>query len=148
MGVYRTDENYDSKVCPNIFLSEDSLAWNRHKNVYTAHELLLMKPIFDRGRFYYSFLASNLWVFGLLPNMYQSFDETSFSPASPLTENTLVERVFRITNKAFMKLQLWYMRKKKTVEVTEANLIHFKKNDNLDWILKSYEKRLQKLKLN
>lgn len=44
-----------------------------------------------------------------------------------------------------MKLQLRYMAKRKTTEITEPGRIRFHPQDARKWVLKGYEKRLKKL---
>ena len=65
----RVEKNASNKVCLNLFFDESDLeAPNYKKNYYIAHEILQMKPIFDRKDTYARFLNANTWVFRIFPN--------------------------------------------------------------------------------
>ena len=49
-------------------------------------------------------------------------------------------RLVNLLEKIATKLQLKYIEKKRTNEVTNKHMIHFRKNDNTGWILESYKK--------
>lgn len=134
LGDYRTDSKRQAKICPNIFVTEDSLYWD-DRNVYIAHEIMLMKPVFDRGGYYFKFLKENGWVIDFLPHTYnvehlRVFYEIYKKQPSNIFLNYL--------EKILMKIQLWYMKDKKTFEVTTEKLIHFKKNDHSERILREF----------
>ncbi|OGC68943.1 hypothetical protein A2415_04040 [candidate division WWE3 bacterium RIFOXYC1_FULL_39_7] len=125
------------KLCPNLFVDESALEWPKEKQtVYTAHEIALIHPIFQRENTYFKFLAANDWVKKYLPHFNL---ETGNLPKS----KTKLSLVDGIENTA-MKLQMMYMKRKKTKEVTNKHIIHFNKNDNGPMILEHFEK-LQKV---
>lgn len=55
------------KCCLNILIDENNLAQNG-KDIYTAHEVLQLKVLWEKGDVYSKFLAANSWVFKFLPN--------------------------------------------------------------------------------
>ncbi len=55
------------KVCLNLILEEDRLEQKR-QDLYTAHEVLQMKLLWQRDNMYEKFLEINAWVFKFLPN--------------------------------------------------------------------------------
>ncbi|MBI4091177.1 hypothetical protein HY419_00330 [candidate division WWE3 bacterium] len=142
--VYRTDKHEGGKICPNIFIDESDLSWNINRNEYIAHEVLLMKPALDKGDYYFKFLGSNLWVNNFLPHH-------NLSHITDIPESRPGEKEKRglkdFLEKILMKVQLWYMRNKKTNEITTQRLIHFRRDDHTNRILNSFKENLQKLKL-
>jgi len=64
-----SQRDYKNKVCLNLFFDETKLNIpNFKKNYYIAHEIIQMKPIFDRKDTYARFLNANTWVFRIFPN--------------------------------------------------------------------------------
>jgi len=60
---------YKNKVCLNLFFDEGNLLVPEFKrNYYVAHEVLQMRPIFNKDCVYEKFLYQNNWVFELFPN--------------------------------------------------------------------------------
>ena len=66
-GQYRRPNKIKDKICPNLLLSEDALEFLDH-DLFTAHEIVQMKPIFERDNTYQKFLRANGWVKEFLPN--------------------------------------------------------------------------------
>ena len=59
--------------CPNFWLDTLSLTIDDSKqSLYTAHEVLQIVPLLDRGDTYQSFLKANAWTKKYLANAYQS----------------------------------------------------------------------------
>ena len=61
---------HKNKVCPNIFLDTNNLKI-KERNLYTAHEVLQAKCLFDRGGIEKKWLIENSWTKKYLPNAYQ-----------------------------------------------------------------------------
>jgi hypothetical protein len=61
------DKEIKDKICLNMFLDEEAMSLG-NRNLYTAHEAVQMRPVFDRGGCYEKFLSSNRWVLEYLPN--------------------------------------------------------------------------------
>lgn len=69
----RSDAAPADKICVNLFLDESRLSWPAKKrDLYTAHEIVQVKSLFEREGTYKRFLESNTWVKNFLPN---SLDE-------------------------------------------------------------------------
>lgn len=59
----------NNKICPNLWLDETTLTIPPHlRNLYTAHEIAQIKPLFDRFETYQQFVSANLWVKHYLAN--------------------------------------------------------------------------------
>lgn len=67
LGVYRRPGRIKDMICPNMLISEEALKI-KPQDLFTAHEVAMMKPIFDRDRTYQKFLKANLWLKKFLPN--------------------------------------------------------------------------------
>lgn len=132
LGRYRTQEDPSGKLCPNIFISVDNLGWPRTKrNVYVAHEILLMQPVFNRNQTYFKFIEANTWVFDYFSHLsidYKHKKQERFKESSLLD---LFERFLMI-------FQIWYMKNKKTSEIVSRDVIHFDKTDHSATILKNF----------
>jgi len=59
-----------NKICLNMFMMEDALVL-QEQDLFTAHEVLQMEPVFDRGHIYKRFLQANKWVKSYLPNAWR-----------------------------------------------------------------------------
>ncbi len=122
-------------ICPNIFVSEDNLAWeDKRRNLYVAHEIAQMYPLINRDNIYFRFLEANKWIFEYFGNLPVNLPDKFAQITCP--SNCVLDFLERLA----MKLQLSYMKKKKTVEITTATLIHFNKGDSTKKILKRYQK--------
>lgn len=62
--------NGHDRICPNIFLDINHLEI-KEKNLYTAHEVLQAKCLFDRGEVEKKWLNKNKWTKKFLPNAYK-----------------------------------------------------------------------------
>lgn len=67
----REDKEVGGKVCVNLLLEEDQLI-QKKKDLYTAHEVLQMRVLWQRENIYSKFLEENEWVFKFLPNWTSS----------------------------------------------------------------------------
>uniref|UniRef100_A0A7C4TIM0 Polymerase nucleotidyl transferase domain-containing protein n=1 Tax=candidate division WWE3 bacterium TaxID=2053526 RepID=A0A7C4TIM0_UNCKA len=139
MGELRTEESSKQKICPNIFIDESNLAWPKNKrNVYTAHEVLMVRPLFDRDNTYLKFLKANIWIKGYFGNLECDLEHTR---TSGLERNVL----FNLVEKIAMFLQKKYMGGKITNEITKPNFIHFNKTDSSTKILAKFNESKGKL---
>ena len=125
------------KICTNLYMDESKMAWEENgRNLYIAHDIVLMNPIIDKKNTYVKFLNMNRWVLDFLSNFpitKLEKNENKNKLTSPLVD--MVERIF-------MNIQVKHMRSKLTTERVSKYLIHFNKNDNCGRILESYEKVL------
>ena len=105
-------------VCDNLYLDTNNLTVHEH-SIYTAHEILQTKCIFDRGGIHRLFLESNSWAKSYLPIAY--------SESLKKFENLKIKKLFGIWDLGFgylfvpvnliaFVLQYLYMRSKMTSE--------------------------------
>lgn len=135
VGKYWSRRSPVGKICPNIFIDEDSLAWDGDKkNLYVAHEIAMMQPVIDRDGTYFRFMSKNPWVFGYLSGFKVDCGGKEKRP------HRKVSGFVNSLENVFMAMQLVYMKGKKTTEVTTKGVIHFNVNDSTKKVLSEYEK--------
>ncbi|MBP8591500.1 hypothetical protein KBI33_03515 [Candidatus Shapirobacteria bacterium] len=61
-----------NKICLNLFLDENYLALAKERqDLYTAHEILQMRPLVNKAGTYQRFLAANFWAASFLPQAFK-----------------------------------------------------------------------------
>jgi hypothetical protein len=136
------DRNVKNKICPNIFVSENYLAVpDGQRNLYTAHEVVQLQPLADKGNIFQKFIHDNNWVKKYLPNVGKSIKyQISGIRYEKIIRILII--LFQPLETILMYIQLWYMRSKWTREVVERDIIRFHPHDLTGWVLHKYKKRL------
>lgn len=134
---YRRPGKVKDRICPNLMLSEDVLEFPDH-DLFTAHEIVQMRPVFVRGNTYQRFVRANQWIKDFLPNV----NRKSRIVNRPQQFNHSTIQPFSFLENLAYKLQLKYMKKKKTVEITTPSVIRFHPQDTRQWVLDEYQKRV------
>ncbi len=117
----------NNHFCPNLWLDTDSLSVPQsRRNIYTAHEVLQVKPIFDRGHAYLDFLHSNQWTKHFLANAYSRLTQDI---SKNTRQNTKKSLLFVPLNFLMFILQYLFMLPKKTTELVSLHSAFFHKND-------------------
>jgi len=113
--------------CPNLWLDTTALKVPKYKqNLYTAHEVLQIKPLFDRGHVYQNFLLANRWSAKYLANAY-SFLKTP-SPESH-SKSSIFTYIVAPLNLFLFLAQYSYMFRHKTTEHVTLHSAYFHKKD-------------------
>ena len=136
-------KNVRDKICLNMFLDEDHLQIpQEEQDLYVAHEVVQLKPLWERDRTCQKFLVANLWVKKYLPNGMEprvmNYKVRIKKTNSPLK---IIESFCRW-------LQLWYMKNRRTTEVVTEGTIRFHPQDVRPWVLKEFGKKLRELPLD
>lgn len=144
------DKEFNDKICLNMFLDEFVLSLSRDKqSLFTAHEIVQMKPIFNRDKTYEKFLKANLWAMKYLPNGIKQTKNTSEVIRQLADSNTSEveweKKLLDFLEKLAYHFQLKYMRQKKTTEQISPHSAFFHPQDQGGKILKEYKKRLKSL---
>lgn len=134
------------KICINILIEEDRLE-QKNKDLFTAHEVLQMKVLWQRENTYKKYLEKNEWVFKFLPNWIgpsTSEGDRLQSAKGGLTRADKKSNVPVLENLAKW-LQLKIMKKPKGLERIEDGVLYFHPNDVRVKILKEFQQRLKNL---
>lgn len=143
------DTAVSDKVCLNMFMAEDALTLPRQEqDLFAAHEVLQMKPVWDRGGVHVKMLEANRWASYFLPNAWKAYIEDGRRNARQYADHSLRRMLcalIRIGEFAFRRMQLLYMKNRRTTEVIRSGMIRFHPSDARVWIRKNLENRLSRL---
>lgn len=68
-GQYWRPGKIKNKICPNMLLDENHLRIpKKEQDLFSAHEVCQLKPLWDRDKTYQKFIQANQWVKRFLPN--------------------------------------------------------------------------------
>lgn len=150
VGLRRTkkDKNPKDKICVNFLIDETKLSFPVEKrDIYIAHEIAQIKPLFEREEIYKKFLKTNTWIKKFLPNIVtqnlgkEIKRESKFNKITSSIISTLpLETVLRT-------LQLAYMRNPKNKEMITNSSLVFHPNDYRVQILKQMKLKFHELGL-
>lgn len=116
----------NNAFCPNLWLDTLSLSVpNNRQNIYTAHEVLLVRPMLDRGQTFKLFIQSNAWTKQYLANAYQELSSGKLKIKKPSRVDFLVAPI----NFLSFILQYLYMLPKITSEKVSLHAAFFHKSD-------------------
>ncbi|MBI2611766.1 hypothetical protein HYW54_03420 [Candidatus Gottesmanbacteria bacterium] len=139
-----------NKICLNMFVDENHLKIPpKEQDLYTAHEVLQMKPLWEKDNIYQKFLSQNQWVKKYLPNAYKPKDTSDGKDTSEVSEGLLGwwRKQQSLLETLLKKLQLWYMKNRRTTEIINEGIIRFHPQDARIWIMEKYRKKLKDLNL-
>lgn len=149
------DLNVNNKICLNMFVCEDYLTVsNKEQDIFSAHEVLQMNPIFNRDNTYQKFLMANQWVGKYLPNAFEK--QNKGLRTRNIEQKKGILQIFkfivlssllvvRIIEGLMKRLQLWYMQKRRTTEIITDRLIRFHPHDSRKRVLNKYSHNLKQL---
>ena len=134
-----------SFACPNIFLDTNHLEI-MEKNLYTAHEILQAKCLYDRSNINFLWLKNNSWAKEFLPNIYNLKIKNCKIKNSLKISNFKFQILWPFEMIAFL-LQYLYQKPKQTNERVGWGYVFFHPNDLSEKVLEKFEKNLKKLNL-
>lgn len=149
---YPESTQVSDRACLNIFIDESNLKISP-QNLYTAHEICQMKPLWDRGWTYSRLIKANSWIYKFLPNWQPHYPVI---PAFTLkgkvgihkskgVKRSVVNSQLPIFEGFLRSFQLWYMRQKISTERIGKHQLFFHPKGTEDWVLKQYQKRIKNL---
>jgi len=140
------DVDVADKICLNMFLDEDHLALPKNEqDLFSAHEVVHFRPLWERDNHYQEFLKANLWVKNYLAN---SLDIKKLRYEGIKGEKKrifLISQFLNFLEHFAYKIQIAYMKSRRTTEIIELNRILFHPQDCRKWILKKYQEKLKEL---
>lgn len=127
-------------ICLNMLIDSNHLALKKERhNIYSAHEVVQMKPLFTRGFIYEEFLRENMWVTKFLPHAF---------PKSPLRHipkiHTTEKSMWYPLERLAKFFQVWYMQKYRTNETIANGFVAFHPQDYKNGILAAWKTRKEK----
>jgi hypothetical protein len=106
------------KLCLNMWFDESNLIWSKkNRNIYTAHEILQIKPLVNKDKTYEKFIAKNSWAKDYWPNAVRVRSTKGIVHSSSYLCTMFYVLCTAIFERPAYLLQKLYMRKKKTREV-------------------------------
>lgn len=137
------------QVCLNMFVSLDALTLpESERDLYAAHEVLQMTPVFARKRVYESFLMKNRWVKKYLPNAWSwsAKRRPMYDIGSDIdVVRPLLLPFLRCIEPLLRAVQIWYMRARITREVISRSVIRFHPHDARTRVRREFHIRGQQL---
>lgn len=135
------------KICTNILLEEDRLL-QINQDLYTSHEVLQMKVLWQKQEIYKKFLEDNEWVFKFLPNWMISAPSLREGKRRSNLLNNKIAAPFGLamTMETLAKwFQLKIMNKPKGMERIEEGALYFHPNDIRGSVLKEFHQKIKKI---
>lgn len=123
------------KICLNMFL-DSSIMISNNKNIYIAHEIAQLRPLWDRDNTYEKYINQNNWIKKYFPNWVMNKNYIKLNSKA---------KSYPYFEKYLMKVQLNYMRSKITTEQIEDKKIFFHPRNIQSRVLMRYEKKIKKL---
>lgn len=149
LGVRRKPEDGSvaDKICLNMFMSDNELELPKaERDLFAAHEVLQMVPLWEVGETYREFLLANRWTAVFLPRAYKDKLRQATHdrprPHSPVVRNVL-SMILVCVEPVVRYMQLWYMRKRRTNEVIRSGMIRFHPRDAREWVKENLQHRLR-----
>lgn len=129
--VRTTPSQFKDSLCFNLWLEEGSLKVPKSKrNLYTAHEVLQIMPIFDRNNTYHQFIIKNSWTKRYLANAYSSLINKTHPKSTNINLGIFpFNYLVQFLNKLAFQLQFHYMRSKITNEYVTLHSAYFHPKD-------------------
>ena len=139
------DKKFKDKICLNMFLDEETLRLAKAKqNLFTSHEIVQMKMIYNKNKTYERFLRANLWVRNYLPNAVKN-QHTSEVVLRLRRTSGVEKKLLDFLEKLAYQFQLRYMKSKVTKEQISPHSAFFHPKNRSEEILREYEKRLKRI---
>lgn len=135
----RGDGNVDNKICLNMFLDEQNLQLAK-EDIYTAHEIIQLKPIFDRYNVYGMLQSQNDWIQIFLGN-------SNKKKHMHKTYAKMIPYLLLPIERTLQDLQMHYMQGHRTREVLTSGVLAFHPQDARESVLRRYRKRLKKYEI-
>ncbi len=148
LRVYRkrNGENISNKICLNMLVDDSTLSLSRDRNdLYTAHEIAQILPIFNKNKTYEKLINSNIWIKDFLPNAFSKKPTIPFMSKISFI-NKVINCLLRIPVIEFLtrSIQFRYMKKNITKETISNNFLAFHPFDYRAHVLNNYKKKIAK----
>lgn len=145
LGVRRKkgDTYVADKFCLNMLIEKREMMIKKERqDLYTAHEIARMVPLFQRPSVYKKFLQKNKWITSFLPNSLSN--KKVISIVRTKKSNKIFIDFLKKINTAAKIIQIQYMKHHTGVEVITDSFLAFHPFDYRAHVLREYEKRKKK----
>lgn len=132
---------YKTVICPNIFLDKNHLEI-KEKNLYTAHEVLQAKCLYDKSNVNYLWLKKNEWTKKYLLNAFNFKIKNCKNRNSIKIENWKLKILWPLELIVFV-LQYLYQLPKQTNEKLGWGYAFFHPRDLSEKVVGDLERRLR-----
>lgn len=130
------------KICPNMFLENGKLSFTeKRKTLYTAHEIIQLKTLYDKNDVYSNLLSKNKWINIFFPNIQLS--EVS---KRTMRHFSILQKSISPIEKAAFYLQKSYMKKRRSIETVTKGRALFHPVDRQKIILDMFVLRSKRYK--
>jgi hypothetical protein len=148
LGVYRNkySKNFRDKICLNLVLDEKRMSFSG-RDLFTAHEIMQLLPVFERDGAYRKFINSNQWTKQFLPNCVVNNNVVFRKQRNNFDRLFIFICKILFLEKILKSLQLFYMRRSITREKLENGFIGLHPFDYKSYVLKKYRAEISKFKL-
>jgi D-beta-D-heptose 7-phosphate kinase/D-beta-D-heptose 1-phosphate adenosyltransferase len=151
LGSYRTRNsiNFADKICLNMILDENSMYFrNKKQNLYIAHEIMQIIPVFNKDKTFEKFIEINNWTNNFLANATVKKNYYINKKQNTILE-LLIIVLFKIlfVEKILRFLQFTYMKKHISKETVLNNYLGFHPFDYETYVLKNYRNKLKSFDL-
>ena len=150
LGVRRRPDakTVTDTICLNMFMAEDALGLPKaEQDLFAAHEVLQMVPLWEREGVYRTFLRANRWVNYFLPRAWEERLSVA-GQTEPRKSKNIALSFVRVVISLFEPIarftQLWYMNNRRTNEVIRSGMIRFHPRDARQWVREKYASRLKR----
>lgn len=139
------DTRVRDKICLNLWVDTNHLTVP-NRDIYSAHEVLQAKILFDRGGTYEKFLRSNSWVEQFFP---VGFNKVRFQSKRRMSNDKfqmlrdLLVGLMRLLEAPARLMQWYYMRNKKTREKVGRGYAFFHPKSWREMIISTFLQRLE-----
>jgi hypothetical protein len=148
------ESEISDSICLNMFMTEDALGIpNTEQDLYGAHEVLQMVPLWEREGTYHRFLQANSWVKQFLPNAWEE-KWTIYNVQCTNKRLSFFQIFLRFTlyilytvEPLAKRIQLWYMGRHRTTERISDSALMFHPHDARIWVRYALRKRLLSYKI-
>ena len=132
------DKKFKDKICLNMFVDEKGMIVpKKERDLYTAHEVVQMKPLWDRG-VHDRFLEGNKWV-----NEFFSSAKRKMQSVKSSGKFKFLSFVFSMFEPVLAFIQKKYMSNRRTSEKIEPHRLMFHPEDKREWVMREYLDRVQ-----
>lgn len=130
-------QSVKNKLCLNMYLDTTVLEMpSSKKNLYTAHEVAQVLPLFNRNKAYERFLAANSWILEFLPHI-PGIELEKFTPRM----SSVATKAARIINRCLFTLQYHYMKHHLSRELVDEHRAFFHPRDTSTLITRKFTQR-------